>query len=93
MAVQQATPAATRGVSTKKAVPTKAVATKTAAKTGATKETAMKTVGVLSHDRLGDRVADGEQVVDLLEVAARHDLLLVDGVIVLGSAGHNRFDL
>jgi hypothetical protein len=39
------------------------------------------------------RHAYGHEVVDLLEVAAADDHLLVDGVVVLGPPGHRRLDL
>ena len=40
-----------------------------------------------------DEDPHGDEVVDLLEVAAAHDHLLVDGVVVLGAARHDGLDL
>ena len=48
--------------------------------------------GIAVADRL-DEDAHGDEVVDLLEVAAPHDHLLVDGVVVLRPARHRGLDL
>ncbi len=48
--------------------------------------------GVAVADRV-DEDADADQVVDVGEVAAAQDHLLVDRVVVLGPAGHRRADL